>query len=50
MGNLPKRTIILRRLKGSDDAPTTWSGTNSPASRRYGAAMPPMALSQYMCS
>jgi site-specific recombinase XerD len=44
MGNLPKRTIILRRLKGSDDAPTTWSGTNSPASRRYGAAMPPMAL------
>jgi integrase len=33
--DLPKRTIIVRRLKGSTIARITWSGTRSMASSFY---------------
>ena len=43
--DLNKRTITLRRLKGSNDS--TWSGTNSPASRRSNAERARSAVRPY---
>ena len=50
MGNLPKRTIILRRLKGSDDSTHYLERDELAGPKALRRSMPPMALSQYMCS
>ena len=47
---LGKRTIIVRRLKGSDDSTHSWTGTKSMASSFYSANRKPRLSSVPTCS
>jgi integrase len=48
--DLPKRTIDVRRLKGSHDSRHYLERDELAGLRRYGLATPPPALSRPMCS
>ncbi|MFY9835649.1 MAG: tyrosine-type recombinase/integrase [Xanthobacteraceae bacterium] len=48
--DLTKRTIIVRRLKGSNDSSITWNAMSWPVSRPYSAITPSGALSRRGCS
>jgi len=48
--DLTKRTILVRRLKGSADSSHTWNAMNWPASSCYGISKPSNTSSRPMSS